>query len=37
MDKKEKCEFSNQWAGSNTSWTSKAEVKEFKKLSSRKS
>lgn len=28
MDKKEKCECSNQWAGSNISWTSKAELKE---------
>lgn len=28
MDKKEKCEFSNQWSTSNISWTSKAEVKE---------
>lgn len=28
MDKKRKCEFNNQWAGNNTSWTSKAEVKQ---------
>ena len=28
MDKKQKCEYDNQWAGSNISWTSKANVKE---------